>query len=131
MIEVWIVDDVARHRDEVAQIIKSTNADIKLQQFQKAQDALDELEKRANNNSALPKIIILDRNLGADSGNYQFGENVAREIKSRAEFKNIIIIAHSNIIHRGEDMVKAGADIAIPKNKLDQLSDYLRNKITK
>lgn len=129
MIEIWTVDDLAHRRAEVARAVELIDADAKLLQFEKAQDALDELKLRASNNSALPKIIVLDRNLNADKPPYDIGEFVVAQIKSHPQLRDIIIVARSAMPRCGKDMVAAGANIAISKNKPEKLTDYISNLI--
>jgi len=128
MIEIWIVDDVARHRDEVALVINKIDS-AKLLQFEKAQDALYELIHRTNNNLALPKIIILDRNLEADSPPYNIGEFVVGKIKSNPKLKNIVVVAHSSIKKCNDDMLAAGADIAFSKNNQEEIKRFITDTI--
>ena len=129
MIEIWIVDDRADRRDEVTRDVKNIRGDIKVMEFEKAQDAVSELARRDNDNKALPMLIVLDRNLAADRPPYNIGENVVRKLKNDDRFQNIKILAHSSIPESGDDMVAAGADIAIPKTDPIVRYNYLNKLI--
>ena len=129
MNEVWIVDDIARHRADVVDVIKNVDNSAKVFEFRKAQDALNELARRESNKIPQPNIIVLDRNLQADEPPYDIGENVVRAIRTHYPSQKITIVARSSIKKCAGAMVAAGADIAIGKDDPEKLNNFLQKQL--
>ena len=111
-IEIWMIDDSRDVSSTWQNMVKIKSPDVIFRTFSRAQDAIEELERRAE--TSLPHGIIVDGNLDLDRGELSQGPHVVRKIVEMIGDK-VLLMAHSSSPDLNEQMMQNGAKHVIQK----------------
>lgn len=123
-IEVWILDDNVDFSESLMRGWGMAGDSFGFQAYPTAREALAEIENKIQINQTLPSIIFVDGNLDKDEGELKNGANFIIKVR-QLEIPQPTLIAHSNSKSSNEEMMSAGADLAMEKGPATRLKDYL------
>jgi CheY-like chemotaxis protein len=119
---VWVVDDVEANHDLVRRSLPHGHEDAcDLTGYLTAREALDALALLlADRSEHLPDVIFMDFFLGDGQGDDV--TRAVREAFAAAKLAGPFIVGHSSASGGSREIVKAGGDVAITKDKASGVS---------
>ena len=117
--EIWLIDD---NTDLTRSLLMSWRAKLKekeltCQVFNTGRSAFQELQKRIEEKTDLPAVLIVDEELKLDEEDDEFrsGVNLIRAIRTIEDIPQPAIIAYSSCERSNNALIGAGANSAFIK----------------
>jgi len=125
--EVWIVDDEPEIIKSLIRFWKGKISEVgyTIKHFEKAKDALDEINRRKAAEENMPKVIFVDGELNKDEEDLKKGSNFIKKIHKIEDIETPKLVAHSSMKEFNDEMLESGADIAFSKNDVKSSRDFL------
>ena len=127
ILEIWVIEDDDSIRESIVDAVGSLAEGSRCIGFEKAEDALRELEQKIARGKTPPSGIFVDGNLKKDTSSFNLGPLVVEKIRSLLiRDSPPFIVAISGETDLNNAMMQKGANLSAPKPvKMDVLSSAL------
>ena len=127
--EVWFIDDTTEIVNAILRGLKYfyEGKNVTFRHFEKARDALREIQEKIKTNKPMVSVIFMDYLLDKDEGGLNRGTAAIQKIRHIAEIAQPIILAFSSDESYSKKLIEAGANQAVSKMDLKEIKDALDN----